>query len=51
MTCRRISWISFWSQLALAVVSSVVIFFTVGTNTPQVCSPGNPLRGMENPVS
>ncbi|KAK9826797.1 hypothetical protein WJX81_001824 [Elliptochloris bilobata] len=34
-TIRQISWISFWSQLALAVVSSVVIFFTVTTSTPQ----------------
>ncbi|KAK9802558.1 hypothetical protein WJX73_002045 [Symbiochloris irregularis] len=30
---RRIGWISFWAQLALAVVSAVVIFFTLASNT------------------
>ena len=26
---RRIAWISFWGQLSLAIVSAVVVFFTM----------------------
>ena len=28
---RRISWISFWLQLALSIVSAIVLFFTAST--------------------
>ena len=30
--CRRIGWVSFWAQLALTVVSAVVLSFTVGSS-------------------
>ncbi len=43
---RRIGWVSFWAQLALAVVSSVVIFFTVTTSS----DPARPARRRRRPA-
>ena len=29
MHCRRLAWVSFWGQLSLAIVSAIVLFFTM----------------------
>lgn len=36
---RRIAWVSFWSQLSLAIISAVVVFFTMSSSSNGVVPP------------
>ena len=31
--CRRIAWVSFWSQLSLAIISAIVVAFTMSSSS------------------
>jgi hypothetical protein len=48
---RRISWISFWLQLALSIVSAIVLFFTASTASRGSPPPPPPFPPYPKPPS